>query len=291
MRSTLLLAVILIVAVVALALKGNHEVAATRYDRPTRSAGASDVRSRGEGAKAATTVATGPERSAGDCADKYLGGRMPAVPAAQTRDAVTLCYRAFATLSSPATRTPLWAAEALTPGTMTEAGRTERVSEFHAEGSLRRDARAELSDYRRSGYDRGHLAPSADMPGYEAQQESFTLANIVPQSGDLNRGSWADLEGDVRSLARRRDVVYVVTGVLFQGPVRRTPSGRVAVPTAMWKAIASPGEGAAVLVASNDDEPVWRTDTVDAFTGKTGIDPFPALDAVDRDRLLRIGGR
>jgi len=286
MRSTLVLAVVLLIAAF-LTFRTHGD------GTPHRERGAgierADLGEAPSGSRHGRERASG--GSTGDCADRYLGGRIPTMPTVQTRGATTLCFEAFASLSSPATRTPLWAAEALTPVAMEEARRTERVSEFHAEPALAGEDRAELSDYRRSGYDRGHLAPSADMPGYEAQQQSFTLANIVPQAGDLNRGSWADLEGDVRSLARRRDVVYVVTGVLFEGSVRRTPSGRVMVPTGMWKAVASPGEGAAVLTASNDDEPVWRTDTVTAFVRRTGIDPFPALEPQDRDRLLRIGGR
>lgn len=289
MRSTLLLAVILLAMAAIYAVRG--ERSGRTAERPGRSWSPDASRDGGRADEGRTVDVGDAQVREKDCADKYLGRRMPSIPASMSKNAVALCYRAFASLSSPITRTPLWAAEALTPAAMAEAGRTERVSEFHPEASLDRDDRAELSDYRRSGYDRGHLAPSADMPGYEAQQESFTLANIVPQAGDLNRGSWADLEGDVRSLARRRDTVYVVTGVLFHGPARRTPSGRVGVPTAMWKAVASPREGAAVLVATNDDEPFWRTETVNAFSNRTGIDPFPALDSEDRRRLLRIGGR
>lgn len=284
MKSTLFLAVLLLVAFIAYGRSGHGGDHRGRADRTSTW---EPAERRGSNPETGTTAGV---RS--DCAEKYVGGRPPVIPAVQARNATTLCYSAFASLSSPATRTPLWAAEALTPASIGVARDTERVSEFHAEPGLDRDARAELGDYRRSGYDRGHLAPSGDMPGLKAQQESFTLANIVPQSGDLNRGSWADLESDVRSLAARRDAVYVVTGVLFDGSaIRRTPSGRVSVPSSMWKAIASPGEGSVVMVASNDDEPTWRTLPVAQFTRDTGIDPFPGLTGADRGNLLRIGGR
>src|SRR3546814_5140694 len=74
------------------------------------------------------------------------------------------------------------------------ARKIERTSEFFAETQIPVSESAELDDYRRSGYDRGHLAPSGNMPNKESQAESFSLANIVPQNGELNRGIWADLE-------------------------------------------------------------------------------------------------
>lgn len=235
--------------------------------------------------RARTADVTAP--SAGDCRNSFLGGRPPSLPAASARGARSLCYDAFAVLHSPLSRTPLWSAEELDPQRIAQARTMERASRFHEEDRLPEDERAMLSDYSRSGYDRGHLAPSGDMPDAQSQAQSFTLANIVPQDGQLNRGPWADLEADVRSLARRRDSVYVVTGVTFEGSsVRFVHSGRVAIPTTMWKAVASPGEGAAVWSAPNGPDAEIGVETVPAFTARTGIDPFPALPAPEKATLL-----
>ena len=72
-------------------------------------------------------------------------------------------------------------------------------------------------NYRRSGYDRGHMTPSGDMPDEHAQQQTFSLANMVPQTAALNRGVWEGIESAVRDLAVRQGELYVVTGPVFAG--------------------------------------------------------------------------
>jgi endonuclease G len=61
------------------------------------------------------------------------------------------------------------------------------------------------------------MTPSGDMPDARAQEQSFSLANMVPQAPMLNRGVWERIESAVRRLARREDGIYVVTGPVFQG--------------------------------------------------------------------------
>ena len=82
-----------------------------------------------------------------------------------------ICYSAFAVLHSGITRTPLWAAEHLTRNGLDAAVATERKDTFHEDPRLPTDERADLDDYARSGFDRGHLAPAADMPDEQAQHE------------------------------------------------------------------------------------------------------------------------
>ena len=66
-----------------------------------------------------------------------------------------------------------------------------REGQFHPDDRLPVADQAQFEDYRRSGYDRGHMTPSGDMPDETAQQQSFSLANMVPQTPDLNRGIWS----------------------------------------------------------------------------------------------------
>lgn len=157
--------------------------------------------------------------------------------------------------------------------------------------------RVRPNDYSGSGYDRGHLVPSADRDAtVEDNDAVFTMANIVPQTGDANRGPWEKLERYCRELARDGDELFITAGVYGdQGTLGR---GRVAVPSHVWKvAVVLPrGEGdpvrrvtKATRVIAVDvpnlrgikDDP-WRRyrTTVDAIESATGYD---LLAGVPRD--------
>jgi len=152
------------------------------------------------------------------------------------------------------------------------------------------EGRAELADYRSSGFDRGHMAPSGDMPDAQSQQQTFPLANMVPQAPALNRGPWERIESAVRRLARRRGELYVVTGPAFTGArIDTIGDNRVLVPTATWKAVYDPQALAAgAYLCSNTDRPACQVLRVDALAGQVGIDPFPGLPPTVKARLLPL---
>lgn len=104
------------------------------------------------------------------------------------------------------------------------------------------DGCASLSDYRGSGYDRGHMAPAGDMKwDPETMRESFLLTNICPQAKSLNSGSWKKLEEKCRIWAQADSAVVIVCGpVLTAVPVEYIGAGRVAVPQRFFKVILSP---------------------------------------------------
>ena len=176
------------------------------------------------------------------------------------------------------TRTPLWAAEHLTPDRLRAAAALPRKNSFHAEAALPAGERAELADYAGSGYDRGHMAPDGDMPDAQAEGESFSLANVVPQNAHLNRGLWARIEEAVRGLAGRDGEIYVVTGPMFRGESLKALNGRVLVPTAVYKAVYDPKLGqAGAYLAENADDAGLREVSIAALREESGIDPFPGL--------------
>jgi endonuclease G len=226
---------------------------------------------------------------AGGCPAHYVDGRLPEIRnpklASATRE---LCYGVFGVMHSGITRTPLWSAEFLRAENVEAAQGLSRENSFHAEPKLPPAQRAELSDYARSGFDRGHMAPNGDMPDRRAQQESFTLANMVPQDGDNNRHVWAGIEGAVRKMAKKEGALYVITGPAFLGTQLRKV-GNVLVPTHLYKMVYSPRQqaGAAWLVENRGDaEP--QVVPVDELERIIGIELLPSLSERQKQRMLRL---
>lgn len=187
-----------------------------------------------------------------------------------------LCYSSFALMHSGVSRTSLWSAEHLTKEGLRH--KTKRSNDFHPDDQLSGDERAELADYARSGYDRGHLAPAADMGNKQSQHECFTLANMVPQNSSNNRGVWSAIEGATRHLTNQKGELYVITGPIFSGSAIKRIGGRVFVPSKLYKAIYDPssGKGAAYLVEntpSNDYEVI----TIAQLEQISGIQLFPKM--------------
>lgn len=97
---------------------------------------------------------------------------------------------------------------------------------------------AKSSDYTKSGYDRGHLCPAADM-GFNlvANEESFLMSNISPQTPDFNRGIWKELETTVRKWAIKERKLFVVTGPVYKNVKGSIGQEEVLVPGYFFKII------------------------------------------------------
>lgn len=103
---------------------------------------------------------------------------------------------------------------------------TKRKDNFREDPNVSTGS-ATLEDYRKSGYDRGHLKPAADSKENALEMsESFYLSNISPQNQKFNRGIWNDLEELVRFWAIKEQAVHVIVG-----PVLRAPKNREMEPT------------------------------------------------------------
>lgn len=214
---------------------------------------------------------TCPENLAGGVAPDLLNAKM----VVGTRE---LCYPGFVALHSAKTRTALWSAEHLTRDRIESARGVHRTDMFHADQNLPPDERAELSDYARSGYDRGHMSPSGDAPDETSQAATFTLGNMIPQDPNNNRNLWEGVEAATRNLAVSDGEVYVVTGPIFAGGPLQALKGRVLVPTQIFKAVydTRTGQAGAYLV-NNAPGMAWQQITIAQLRELDSIDPFPAL--------------
>lgn len=169
----------------------------------------------------------------------FFPGVLPRVPELTQRQPRDLCFDAFAVLHSGQSRTPIFAVERLTAAQLQDAADEVRTNRFFADARLPSAERATLDDYKGSGFDRGHMAPAADMPNPTAMAQSFSLANMVPQAPDNNRGVWADLEKATRQyVMRARGPVYVFTGPVYGSKGHQTiGAGRVWVPAQLYKLV------------------------------------------------------
>ncbi|HEY5802036.1 MAG TPA: DNA/RNA non-specific endonuclease [Burkholderiaceae bacterium] len=152
-----------------------------------------------------------------------------------------LCYTGFAVLHSGVTRTPLYSAQRLSRGDLLAGKGQARTNKFFADARLPRAERAELDDYKNSGYDRGHMAPAADSANPTVMAQSFSLANMAPQSRENNRKAWASVEKATRRYVERADGdVYVITGPAFGAQHGTIGPNRVWVPGHFFKLVYDP---------------------------------------------------
>ena len=225
------------------------------------------------------------------CPDHYAGGRPPTITRTSLKPRTQeLCFQAFGVMHSGLSRGPLWSAEHLLRAEVEDAEQLIRKDSFHAEPRLPAADRAELADYARSGFDRGHMSPNGDMADPASQAQSFSLANIVPQQHTPNAGVWAGIEAAVRRLARQDGEVYVVTGPAFLGESIGSLKGRVLVPTHVWKVVYSPRQKAAGahLVANRSDASTASAMSVTTLEQVVGLQLLPGVPQHVRDTSLAL---
>ncbi|CDY76026.1 DNA/RNA endonuclease G, NUC1 [Caballeronia glathei] len=225
-----------------------------------------------------------------DCPQFSPDGRAPVVANAKMRASTQeICYSDFAVLHSGVTHGPLWSAEHLTARHVDDAKNNTRTNRFYAERKLPPGDSAQLSDYKRSGYDRGHMSPAGDRWSKKGMAESFSLANIVPQNPSNNRRIWSRIEEAVRRLVEESGDAYVVTGPIFSGRQLQTiGESRVFVPTQLYKVVYLPSRQLAfAVVVENVPTDDYAMKTVHELEAMSGLQ-FPGIPEALKDK--RLGG-
>lgn len=157
----------------------------------------------------------------------------------------------------------------------------ERSNDFHFDGDV--EGCADPNEYKHTGYDRGHLFPAEDARwSTEAMHDSFSMANMTPQSASLNRGSWKRIESQVRGWSGQHDEVYVVTGPILSEPCLKTIGRGICVPKRHFKVVLEKDgdqyKAIGFIVAQDDKGDIAKFVHPVAEVEKiTGIDFFPSL--------------
>ncbi len=151
---------------------------------------------------------------------------------------------------------------------------------------------AELSDYKYSGYDRGHLKPAADskISDKEMLDCSF-LTNISPQMHSFNAGIWVKLEKKMREWAVAHDSIHIVTGPVLNAPLGVIGDNEVSIPEAFYKAIMSADSSRSIAFllphADSDDDLSTFVITVDSLETVTDLNFFiGANESIESSTLL-----
>jgi len=215
-------------------------------------------------------------------------------------EATLLCREGYLLSHNTDKKTPDWVVERLMPPRFSGPGdRNEQGNPFAPDPDLAKGKRAELVDYKKSGYDRGHMAPAADMKFSErATEQSFYLSNMSPQIGpNMNRGIWADLEGLTRSWACERGDIVVWTGPIYGDKFNKAIGpNEVAVPDAFYKVAYDPRRSRAIaFILPNEGIDKQRKQAWDVLKSyvvsvqevedRVGIDFLPKLKPREKRRL------
>lgn len=224
-----------------------------------------------------------------NCDNQFLNGIRPVIEnTSLKKDTRELCFKGFAVLHSGIIRSPLYAVENLTNERVLGAKAIGREDAFHEEERLPMSERASLKDYARSGYDRGHLAPSDDMSDMSMQQESFSLANMVMQNPKNNRVLHVSIEKEVRKLAQNNGNVFVATGIAFtEDNIEK--KGNVMIPHYIWKAVYIPkSQQASAYWEKNDASFQYEIISMQELRKRTGIDVFPKITQKEKDTVIDL---
>lgn len=165
-------------------------------------------------------------------------GNLEEVKTSSTQPSQIVNYEGFTLSFNSNMHVPNWVVWELTGEEV--AGTFPRKDNFRGDDNVK--GSAEKWDYSYSGYDRGHMAPAADMKwSKKAMDESFYMTNMCPQAKSLNTGAWKRLEEKCRQWAEIDGSIIIVCGPVLTDPIEEyIGDSKVAVPQRFFKVILSP---------------------------------------------------
>jgi len=205
-------------------------------------------------------------------------------------DGQVIIREGYALLHDGNKKVPLWVSYHLTKEHL--QGTAGRTDNFRPDPKISPGKRAELSDYYKSGYDRGHMAPAGDMKrSKKVMSESFYLSNICPQEAGLNRGNWRILEEKIRVFTLAKGESWIITGPVFMdidGDGNKDCLGKIGsnfvwVPTHYYKIIiAKNGEPKVISFLMPNRKPAGDigdyqvpVDSIEKITGLDFLNKLP----------------
>ncbi len=180
-----------------------------------------------------------------------------------------------------------WVYYKLSPENIT--GEAERSNTFRLDPKVSTKS-ASTSDYTKSGYDRGHLSPAADMSHCEvAMKESFYMSNVSPQLPAFNRGGWKILEESVRKWCATKGELHIVVGGVLEEGLPTIGANKVSIPKRFYKVIYAPQSAemiAFIMPNAKIEKPTAEyATTVDEVEKIIGYDLFYGLEDKVEDSL------
>ncbi len=226
---------------------------------------------------------SGDEQSAPSQKEKKQRAKGLEIPAYLTdRDEEIVIHEGFTLSYNKKHLVPNWVAWVLTSERV--KGSVKVFRDFQPDTTIKNGPIAQLSDYSRSGYDRGHMCPAADNKhSKEAMKQCCLLSNICPQTHENNAGDWEQLESLCRKWAVEYDSIYIVCGPIIEKGENYETIGenKVTVPRQFYKVVLRwTGENSAEAIGfimNNDDSDLPIASyavTVDSVETRTGINFF-----------------
>jgi endonuclease G len=222
------------------------------------------------------------------CPQFFVNGFAPKVSLVSPGKQRELCFDAFAVLHSGQAKAPIYVVEKLNKSQLWNAKGEVRTNKFYEEARLPSADRSRLKDYKtritngglEARFDRGHMAPAADMPNAQAMVQSFSLSNMVPQAPENNRGAWAkSIEKATRKyVMRAAGEVYVFTGPVYETPVQTLGPDQVWIPKYLYKLVYDP--------SANRAWAHWLENTNEARASK----PISYEELVRRTGIVFLSG-